>query len=85
MGAQGIQAGTIFLTAEECPVPDSYKQMMLGANDTATIVAGGRYRDPVRTISNNLRLAYYDKEIAGASKEEMAEFAVGSLSRRIRR
>lgn len=80
LGAQGIQAGTIFLTAEECPVPDSYKQMVLGANDTATIVTGRRNRDPVRTISNDLQLAYYDKEMAGASKEEMAEFATGSLS-----
>lgn len=79
LGAQGIQAGTIFLTAEECPVPDSYKQMVLDANDTATIVTGRRYRDPVRTISNDLQLAYYDKEMAGASKEEMAEFAAGSL------
>ena len=83
LGAQGIQAGTIFLTAEECPVPANYKQMVIDANDTATIVTGRRYKDPVRSIANELQIEYYQKELDGAPLEEMAAFATGSLARAV--
>lgn len=83
LGAQGVQAGTIFLTAAECPVPDKFKAKILESNDTATVVTGRRYRDPVRSINNDFQKAYYEKELAGASKEEMVAFGTGSLSRAV--
>ena len=54
MGAQGIQVGTLFLSAEECPVPATFKQAVLDADDTATIVTGRRNGAPVRSIKNKM-------------------------------
>lgn len=41
-------AGTIFLSADECPIPDSYKQRVINATDTDTIVTGRKSDSSVR-------------------------------------
>lgn len=50
LGAEGVQMGTVFLAAEECPIPDSYKQAVLDAVDTSTVVTGRKFKAPVRCI-----------------------------------
>lgn len=52
LGASGVQIGTLFLVAEECPVPASFKQAVLDATDTSTTVTGRRNGAPVRSIKN---------------------------------
>lgn len=42
LGACGVQIGTRFLTAYECCVHENYKNKVLKANDTATVVTGRR-------------------------------------------
>ena len=66
LGAQGIQAGTLFLSAEECPISDSYKQFLLDANDTATIVTGRKTKEPVRSLRNPMLEKYAALEEANA-------------------
>lgn len=79
LGAQGVQLGTRFLSAEECHVSRVYKDKVLKANDTATIVTGKRLGHPVRSIktvfSRNLAKAEYSQ----ISNEELDAMAVGSL------
>ena len=40
LGACGIQVGTCLLASVECPIHDNYKQAILKAKDTDTVVTG---------------------------------------------
>ena len=83
LGARGIQAGTLFLSAEECPISDSYKQFLLDANDTATIVTGRKAKEPVRSLRNPMLEQYAALENANAPHEELEKLTVGSLARAV--
>ena len=50
LGAEGVQCGTRFLTVEECTVAEAYKQKVLGARDSDTIVTGRDSGHPVRCL-----------------------------------
>ncbi|MBE3113100.1 MAG: nitronate monooxygenase, partial [Actinobacteria bacterium] len=52
LGASGFQIGTRFLVAYECNVHKNYKQKILAAKDTSTIVTGRPTGHPVRIIKN---------------------------------
>jgi len=54
LGASGVQIGTRFLVAYECNVHKNYKQKILTAKDTSTIVTGRPTGHPVRIIKNRL-------------------------------
>ena len=82
-GAIGIQAGTIFLTAEECPVPPTFKQAVLDANDTATVVTGRKLGAPVRSIKNEMLAKYIEMEDRNATRDELEELTLGSLSKAV--
>lgn len=79
LGAEGVQCGTVFLTAEECGIHDNYKKKVLEAKDSGTIVTGRSTGHPVRSIKSPLmrRLAAFEKE--EHSIEEFEEMASGSL------
>lgn len=83
LGAQGIQVGTLFLATEECPISENYKQKLLEANDTATIVTGRRYRDPVRSLNNPMLVKFAELEAADAPKEEVMALTEGSLAKAV--
>lgn len=42
LGAQGVQVGTRFLVAHECTISRAYKDKVLKASDTSTIMTGDR-------------------------------------------
>ena len=50
LGAEGVQMGTRFLTVEECTVADAYKERVLAAKDSDTIVTGRGSGHPVRCL-----------------------------------
>lgn len=79
LGAQGVQVGTRFLTAEECSISPVYKAKVLKANDTSTIVTGRRLGHPVRSIKSPFSRAYAKAEYTDISDEELENMAVGSL------
>lgn len=83
LGAQGIQVGTGFLTVEECPIHDNYKNAVIAANDTATIVTGRSLRDPVRCIANPMLVEFLQKENQGVAKDELMKLTEGSLGRAV--
>ena len=84
LGACGVQVGTCLLVSEECPVHPSYKQELLKARDTSTVVCGRIGGTPVRLIKNAMARAYIDKEKAGADKMELEEFTLGRLRLAVR-
>lgn len=79
MGAEGIQCGTIFLTAKECIVHENYKKAILDARDMATVVTGTFSGHPVRVIKNAFADKILELEKNGKTNE-IDEFAKGSYS-----
>ena len=79
MGAAGVQIGTRFLVAEECPVHDNMKQKLIEAIDTDTIVTGSSIGGSVRGIRNKFSEEFVALEFSGkATKEELLAKATGT-------
>ncbi|EKL6311435.1 DUF561 domain-containing protein [Listeria monocytogenes] len=83
LGASGVQIGTLFLVAEECPVPASFKQAVLDATDTSTTVTGRRNGAPVRSIKNPMIQKYVELENENASRNKLEELTLGSLRKAV--
>ncbi len=79
LGASGVQLGTRFLTATECNISRTYKDKVLKANDTATIVTGRRLGHPVRSLKSPFARSYAKAEYSDISNDELEAMAVGSL------
>ena len=79
LGAEGIQAGTIFLTANECLIHDNYKEAILKARDRSTVVTGTFTGHPVRVIDNKLAKEIVSLEKIGAPNEKIEELGRGKL------
>lgn len=54
LGAEGVQCGTCFLVAEECRVHPAYKEKIIKAGDTDTMVTGKKLGHPVRALKPRL-------------------------------
>ena len=79
LGASGVQMGTRFLAALECGVPQKYKDLVLKASDTSTIVTGRRLGHTVRSLKTPFSRRYAQVEYTDISDEELEAFGVGSL------
>jgi len=84
LGASGFQIGTRFLVAYECNVHKNYKQKILNAKDTSTIVTGRPTGHPVRIIKNRLARNFQQLDKRNASSEEYEELGKNSLFRAAR-
>ena len=80
LGAEGVQCGTCFLVAEECNVHENYKNKIIAAGDTDTIVTGKRLGHPVRSLKTpfSRKFAAMEKENTTTDEQIMA-FGAGSL------
>ncbi|WP_028125861.1 nitronate monooxygenase [Eremococcus coleocola] len=83
LGAVGVQMGTVFLAAQETPIPDSFKEAVVSANDQATTVTGRKGGHPVRAINNEMLTQYLDLEMQNTPEEELEKLTVGSLYRAV--
>ena len=79
LGAQGVQLGTRFLAATECTISRTYKDKLLKANDTATIVTGKRLGHPVRSLKSPFSRAYAKAEYTSISDDDLENMAIGTL------
>ena len=61
LGAQGIQMGTVFLTARECPIHENYRQAIIQADDTATTVIRNQKGGALRGLKNALTESYLEE------------------------
>ncbi len=84
LGAEGVQCGTRFLTVDECPVADAYKEKVLAAKDSDTIVTGRGSGHPARCLKNKftrrIRTLEADMKKNG---DELEEMYLGSLRRAV--
>jgi len=78
MGAAGIQMGTRFLVAEECAVHENFKQKLIAATDTDTVVTGLASGHAVRGVKNKFTQHFLELERQGTAEEELARLATGT-------
>lgn len=78
LGAEGVQVGTAFLVAEECPVPAAFKEAVLAATDTSTVVTGRKNGAPVRGLRNKMTEKYIQYENENMPREALEELTMGS-------
>ena len=71
LGAVGVQMGTAFLVAEECPISDVYKQIVIDASDSDTVLTGEYGKKQVRCIKSPWTEEYWKLHDSGASSEEL--------------
>ena len=84
LGAEGVQMGTRFLTVEECGIADAYKQRVLKAKDSDSIVTGRRSGHPVRALKNKFaRTMRRLEEDPSLSVEDLEGEYAGSLRRAV--
>lgn len=85
LGAQGVQCGTRFLAADECTIPQCFKDKVTSARDIDTMVTGRRLGHPVRALKNSYMMEFARKEAdVTISKEELEAFGTGALWRAAR-
>lgn len=84
LGAEGVQMGTRFLTVDECTIADAYKECVLKAKDSDTIVTGRGSGHPVRCLKN--KFARSVRKLEGdlaKNGDELEAMYVGSLRRAV--
>ena len=79
LGAQGVQMGTRFLSAEECTIHPTYKEKILKATDLCTMVTGKRLGHPVRSLRTRFSQNYAKAEYGGMPDDELEALATGAL------
>ena len=83
LGARGLQVGTRFLSAKECVISQAYKDRVLAAGDTDSVVTGRFTGHPVRVLRNKLTREILTKEKEDISPEEFEELMSGTLRKAV--
>ncbi len=82
LGADGVQVGTRFIAPKECLAHQGFKEAIVAAGDTATVITG-RHSMLVRGLRNALTDRVLEREKAGGSDEEairmFSELSVAAL------
>ena len=83
LGACGVQVGTCLLVSTECPIHKNYKEAILKAKDTGTIVTGRNVGVPVRALKNYMTREYVKIEKTTNDKMELEKYTLGSLRKAV--
>lgn len=84
LGAEGVQVGTRFLAAEECQIHPTYKELVVKAKDTDSIVTGRSTGHPCRNVKTKFakRLASGEKD-GSLTPDKFEEITLGSLRKAV--
>ena len=84
LGAQGVQVGTRFLAAQECQVHPTYKELVVKAKDTDSIVTGRYTGHPCRNVRTKFtkKLASGEKD-GSLTPDEFEQLTLGSLRKAV--
>ncbi len=84
LGAEGVQLGTRFLAAEECQIHPTYKQLVVDAKDTDSIVTGRYTGHPCRNVKTKFSKRLASGESNGTiTPEQFEEITLGSLRKAV--
>lgn len=84
LGADAVQMGTRFLSAEECTVHQEYKDKILKASDVSTIVTGKSLGHPVRSLKTPFSRSFAKMEAdPSVNQEDILAFGSGALRKAV--
>ena len=81
LGAEGVQMGTRLLATKEGTLHGDYKQAIIRAKDTDTVVTGRATGLQFRILKNNLAREILKMEKEGKGREEIDALTIGSLKK----
>jgi len=81
LGAEGVQMGTRLLATKEATLHNSYKQAIIRAKDTDTVVTGRTTGLQFRILENSLAREILKMEKEGRGREEIDSLTIGSLKK----
>ena len=81
LGAEGVQMGTRLLATKEGTLHGNYKQAIIRAKDTDTVVTGRTTGLQFRVLKNNLAREILKMEKEGKGREEIDSLTIGSLKK----
>lgn len=84
LGAEGVQIGTRFLASEECQIHSTFKDLVIKAKDTDSVVTGRYTGHPCRNIKTKFskKLASGEKD-GSLTPDEFEELTLGSLRKAV--
>ncbi|MBQ9895450.1 MAG: enoyl-[Ruminococcus sp.] len=84
LGAEGVQIGTRFLASEECQIHPVFKDLVIKAKDTDSVVTGRYTGHPCRNVKTKFakKLAAGEKD-GTLSPDEFEKLTVGALRRAV--
>lgn len=83
-GAEGVQIGTRFLASEECQVHPTFKELIIKAKDTDSVVTGRYTGHPCRNIKTKFSKKLANGERDGSlTPDEFEELTLGSLRKAV--
>ena len=84
LGAEGVQIGTRFLASEECQIHPTFKELVIKAKDTDSVVTGRYTGHPCRNIKTKCSKKLANGERDGSlSPEEFEQITLGSLRKAV--
>lgn len=83
LGAEGIEMGTRFIATQECiHASEAYKQAILRAKETDTVIIKKSLGTPGRVIKTAFTLGIIEREQEGAAYEDLKDLVSGKANRR---
>lgn len=84
LGAEGVQIGTRFLASEECQIHPTFKELVVKAKDTDSVVTGRYTGHPCRNIKTKFskKLASGEKD-GSLTPDQFEELTLGSLRKAV--
>lgn len=84
LGAEGVQVGTRFLAADECQINPVYKELVVKAKDTDSVVTGRYTGHPCRNVKTKFSKMLANGEKDGSlTLEQFEEVTLGSLRKAV--
>jgi len=80
LGAAGVEMGTRFIATQECIAHINYKQALVDAQETDTIVVERSIERPARVLRTPLAEAILEIEKGGASIEDLLPMVSGEMN-----
>ncbi|RJP23380.1 MAG: nitronate monooxygenase [Candidatus Abyssobacteria bacterium SURF_5] len=81
LGAEGVVMGTRFVATKECPAHQNFKDWMVQAQETDTMMIERSIRNAVRVMKNDVAQKVLEMENKGATLDELIVYISGKLGK----
>ena len=81
LGAEAVVMGTRFLATKECPAHDNYKEWLVEAQETQTMMIERSIRNAVRVMRNETAEKVLEMEEKGATLDELIVYISGKVGK----